>query len=69
MCIETPRLSHSRTRPGQVADPWQCIDQVLLTVDVRCNLIFCCCCLFIFCGGGGLLPETVTKLAGVVLFI
>ena len=38
--------------------------QVLLTVDVRCNLGFCCCYLFVVLGGGGLLPETETKLAG-----
>ena len=69
VCIETPRLSHSRPRPGRVVDPWQCTDQVLLTVNVMCNLVFfavvCLCvfCLFVFLlfflllffgwGGGG----------------
>ena len=62
--IETPRLSYSRPRPGQVADPWQCTDQVLLTVDVRCNLVLLLLLfLFFFWGGRGLRPETKTKLA------
>ena len=43
-CIEALRLFHSRPQPSQVADPWQCTDQVLLTVDVRCNLVFFCFC-------------------------
>ena len=60
----------TRPRPGQVAVPWQCTEQAIQTVDVRCNLVFCCCfvvvvCLFFVCLFlRGLLPETEIKLAG-----